>query len=89
MSDKFSKTFELLIDMLFKAKGLVPPKPEEYKDMPEGWYLEHSWTKEEEAKFYTGAAALLKKRHRLSAAAIQKELAWFNLMYGWRTEETQ
>ncbi len=89
MSNKSDKTFELLIDMLFAAKGLTPPKPEEYKDMPEGWYWEHSWTKEEEAKFYKDAGALLKKRHRLSAAAIRKELAWFNLMYGWRTEGTK
>lgn len=85
--DKWKKTFDMLIALLFEAKGLTPPKPEEYKNLPDKWYTQHAWTEAEHEAFNCKAAALLKKRHGLSAEGARKELSWFNLMYGWKRED--
>ncbi len=82
--DKKAKTINTLRTKLFEMVGLKYVASED-KDRAEDWYLEHTWTEEEQEEFKTFGVDLLRKEERMNKRAAEKEMSWFILGYGWKT----
>ena len=67
---------------MFAAVGEKYPN-QALTDQPE-WYQKRTWTTKVEDKFREWMRLFLKKQG-WRKAAIENELSWFMLMYGWKT----
>lgn len=52
----------------------------------EEWYLNYTTTKEQEEKFIEWGTELIRKKLRVSKERARKEMGWFILGYGLKTE---
>ena len=83
MIDYEITTEDCLIEM-FKRVGETYPNPE-LTDRDD-WYMQRTWTIEEEKDFKEWMKVLLKKRYKyLTSLQIDAEIAMFLLMWGWTT----
>lgn len=85
MSTKNSKenVFKELIN-----KQLEPHNKtiDDVKDEDE-WYLKYTTTKEKEKEFIEWGKDLIKKKLKINEQRAQKEMSWFILGYGLKTEK--
>jgi hypothetical protein len=72
---------------MFRRVGLTYPMPEltDHDD----WYMQHSWTEEEENDFRAWMDKHLKRRMRWNKRTRAKEIAFFLLQWGWTTNEAK
>ena len=83
--ESFKETCEMCLTKMFEIVGEEYPN-EELTSL-EDWYTKRTWTPQQEEGFKKWMDALLKKRHRhLNKHTREKEIAWFNLMWGWKTD---
>ena len=73
---------ECLVEM-FKRVGLKYPNPK-FTNQPD-WYTKRTWSEDEEDDFRLWMKQHLKKRCRWTNRTINKEIAFFLLMWGWKT----
>jgi hypothetical protein len=66
---------------MFKRVGEKYPN-KKLTDQPE-WYTKRTWTEKEEDDFRVWMGKLLKKRHGLKKAMIDREISMFLLQWGW------
>ena len=70
-----------VLDKMFNIVGL-----EEYDEKftkKEAWYTKKKWTLEQQEDFRIFFISEARKTLKLSKRVSEKELLWFNLMYGW------
>lgn len=79
----YEPTFKALVGLLFHAVGEVAPKPEGYKDLPDGWYDRHTWTEDQVNAFREKAIGLVMRRHKSGRTEARREVDSFLLRYGW------
>jgi hypothetical protein len=76
----------------------VDVKFEDVDFKKENWYMEHSWTAEQEKKFCNWLVNEIKTNndirkelttlsYRPTKKRVEEAVMWFNLMWGWKTEE--
>ena len=75
------KTLEMCLREMFRRVGARYSKK---ACKEEDWFRKRSWTSGQEEDFRKWMSALLRKRHRWTKAAAEKEVGWFVLMYAWR-----
>jgi hypothetical protein len=81
-----SKTDIVLTECLkemFRRVGLRYPNKK--LTSQDRWYAMYAWTNNEEDDFRNWMRKYLMKRMRWRKKQAVKEVAWFNLMYSWRT----
>ena len=79
------KTCELCLKEMFKRVGMKYPD-KKFTDQP-NWYWLKTWTPKEEDDFKKWMDKLLKKRHKnWDKKSREREIAMFNLMWGWKNE---
>lgn len=52
------------------------------------YYSKYTWTKEQEKEWKDWAVAYLRKKLRWSKKLAEMEIMWFNLNYGFKTQDT-
>jgi len=67
---------------MFRVVGLRYPCPE-FTDQDD-WWTKKTWTAKQEANFKKWMKIYLMKHMHLSARAADREISWFNLMWGWK-----
>lgn len=75
--------FKEIAERLFETIGL------EFKEeivKKEGWYTEHTWTKDQEEEFTRWLTKLLMQKKRLSKTRARSEAQYFVFAYGWKLE---
>jgi hypothetical protein len=79
--DKFLKKAlnKMFIDVGFKQFD------EEFASQ-ENWYTKKTWTTEQESQFKKWFIAEAKKDLKFNTKMAEKEHAWFNLKWGWKTD---
>lgn len=81
-----------------KMCSYVDVKYEDVDFSKEDWYLEHTWTKEQEKDFCDWLAneirtntkvrnGITTHRYKPSKENAKKTVMWFNLMWGWKTKQ--
>lgn len=53
----------------------------------EGWYLEHSWTAEQQEDFKAWLSRYLKRRLKFTKEYCDRQAAWHILHVGWRLSD--
>lgn len=78
----YAYILDKLMKEMFKRVGLI--YNEEYCKQ-ESWYLNKSWTEEEQTKFKRWGEGVLKAKLKMTDYTAAKEMGWFLLSYGWTT----
>lgn len=84
-SSKVEKFFQEALNKMFQAVGFETFDPEFAKQ--DKWYTLKTWSLEEEKTFKEWFMQKAKKDLGWSKATTEKELSYFNLMYGWSSQE--
>jgi hypothetical protein len=83
-NSKINKFFKKAIDQMFKVVGFDGFDEEFVKN--EDWYSLKTWSQETENKYKEWFFKHAKKDLKWEQQTIEKEYAWFNLMYGWKSQ---
>jgi len=81
-----------------KMCSFVNVKFEDINFDNDGWYLEHTWTQKKEKEFCEWLINEIRTNnevrkelttlpYRPSKKRVESTVMWFNLMWGWKTEE--
>jgi hypothetical protein len=82
--NKYNKFLQKSLDKLFQAVGF--DKFDENFAQQENWYHKKTWSLEQEACFKQWFVDEIKKDLNFTKTMAEKEHAWFNLKWGWKTQ---
>jgi len=83
----YEQTCEDCLKEMFRRVGEEYPN-EELTSQDE-WYHLRTWTEEAKQDFEKWMTALIKKRHKLPMEKVYAEVAFFLLMWGWKTDDSK
>jgi len=80
-----------------KMCEMVNVKIEDIDFSKDGWYREHSWTREQEKEFCDWLINEIRTNNKVrkeittlpyrpTKKRVQETVMWFNLMWGWKTK---
>jgi len=77
------KQFDHVMKKLFKAVG------QEFKGIEEScgveyWYMQHTWTEEQEAEYRKWLTSYIVKKLHIPVRLADKKARMFLFMYGWK-----
>ena len=83
-SPRIDKFFRKAIDEMFKVVGFDGFDEEFVKN--KDWYSLKSWSQDVEDNYKKWFYQQAKKDLKWNPKTIEREYAWFHLMYGWKSE---
>jgi hypothetical protein len=72
-----------ILERMLSYNGLTI---EQAKEIPQ-YYSKYTWTKEQENEWKDWAIKHLMKKCRMPKKLAEKEILWFNLNYGFKTQD--
>lgn len=84
MSNKYDKFVNKALDKMFTYVGFEGLDKEFTKQ--EDWYSQKTWTQEQSDDFKKWFIAEAKKDLKFTKTMVEKEYAWFDMMWGWKLE---
>jgi hypothetical protein len=79
---------ETLINKMFEVAG-HDATYNDIKDRKDNWYQQWTMTEEQNKEWREWGISYLKKQKRLYKAYAEKQMAWFDLMYGLKTQQNE
>lgn len=80
--NKYDKFVQKAFDKMFDVIGM---KFDEEFVRQEDWYQQKTWTSEQEQDFKKWFIQEAKKDLKFNKTMAEREHAWFNLKWGWKT----
>jgi hypothetical protein len=84
--DKNDIIVETLINKMFEIAGHSVTF-EDIKGRTDNWYQQWTMTEEQNKEWREWGISYLKKQKRLHKAYAEKQMAWFDLMYGLKIKQ--